>query len=103
MGGVHSAAISVASYYVHSRIAEEKRLWAEQVMSASKDGTIKRTLEILGNPTSEWKTIPADLSRYSNGSVTNYRRVLLFTHVNQGAFVYVDDNERIIGAEVFEQ
>ncbi len=96
-------AIVVASYFVRIRISERKRLWAEQVMSVSKDVTVRQALEILGQPINEWKTVPAHLSRYSNGSISNYSRVLMFLRVNQGAFVYVGDNDLIISAEVFEQ
>ena len=95
--------ITVVSYCVHVQVAERKRLWSDKVISVGKGATVKQALQTLGRPTSEWKTIPGHLSRYSKSSVTNFSRVLMFTRVNQGAFLYVDENDRIIGAEVFEQ
>jgi hypothetical protein len=84
-------------------VAEKKRLWSDKVMSVGKGATVKQALQTLGRPTSEWKAFPAHLSRYSDGSITNFSRVLMFTHLNQGAFMYVDEHEHIIDTEVFEQ
>lgn len=86
--------------YIRYHIATKKRLWAEKVETIR---TVHSALEVLGKPSGEWSTIPSYLSRYSTGSISNFNRVLMFTRVNQGAFLYVDENNAVIAVEVFEQ